>query len=101
MFNVDGSWQGASSEVADRATTLKELGNDLFKAGSNKEAIKAYTDGLKECSSTSEMAATLHKNIAACHLKLVRGESVSHLTNLTSLTIPLLCLIVGKLQSCH
>ena len=61
---------------ASAALAAKDKGNALYKAGKNEEAIEAYANGLPLCDSTSDVALAIHKNMAACHLKLVRVLSL-------------------------
>lgn len=49
--------------------TLKEDGNNLFKAGDMQGAICCYTEAIKLSDSQTE-SAVLHRNRSACYLKL-------------------------------
>ncbi|GIX73165.1 protein unc-45 homolog B [Caerostris extrusa] len=51
-------------------TQLKNEGNTLFSAGNYREAIKLYSQALKQCTENSTDYATLLKNRAAAYLKL-------------------------------
>lgn len=50
---------------------LRAQGNELFQAGDYEAALAAYTRALGLCDRAPERAV-LHRNRAACHLKLVR-----------------------------
>lgn len=50
---------------------LRKDGNELFKCGDYEGALTAYTQALG-LGATAEDQAVLHRNLAACHLKLVR-----------------------------
>ncbi|GIY72086.1 protein unc-45 homolog B [Caerostris darwini] len=52
------------------ANQLKNEGNTLFSAGNYREAIKLYSQALKQCTENSTESATLLKNRAAAYLKL-------------------------------
>lgn len=53
----------------------KEKGNALFKKGNYEEAAELYTNALKICAAEDkDMIVALHKNRAACWLKLKRYE---------------------------
>ena len=53
----------------------KEKGNSCFKKGNYKEAAELYTSALKICAAEDkDMIVALHKNRAACWLKLKRHE---------------------------
>ena len=56
------------------AGQLRERGNALFQAGDHGAALAAYTRALSLCQAEPERAV-LHRNRAACYLKLVRRES--------------------------
>ena len=51
------------------AAQAKEKGNAFFKSGDFANAVTEYRAGLKKA--TAEEAQVLHKNLAACYLKLV------------------------------
>ena len=46
----------------------------MFAAGQYVEAAETYSRALKRCEKGDETAQTLHKNRAACYLKLVRNS---------------------------
>lgn len=50
---------------------LRKDGNELFKCGDYEGALTAYTQAL-DLGATPQDQAVLHRNRAACHLKLVR-----------------------------
>lgn len=50
---------------------LRKDGNELFKCGDYEGALTAYTQALG-LGATPQDQAILHRNRAACHLKLVR-----------------------------
>lgn len=50
---------------------LRKEGNELFKCGDYEGALTAYTQALG-LGATPQDQAILHRNRAACHLKLVR-----------------------------
>ena len=50
-----------------RALAYKEDGNELFKKKKYKDAIAAYTDGLKQGSTDPQIMAVLYCNRAASH----------------------------------
>lgn len=50
---------------------LRKNGNELFKCGDYEGALTAYTQALG-LGATPQDQAILHRNRAACHLKLVR-----------------------------
>lgn len=52
------------------AEQLRARGNALFQAGDHAAALAAYTEALGLCDSGPERAV-LHRNRAACHLRLV------------------------------
>lgn len=52
---------------------LREEGNCLFKDGDFQGALSCYTKALK-LSDTQSECAVLHRNRAACYLKLVSVE---------------------------
>ena len=53
----------------------KEKGNTCFKKGNYEEAVELYTNALKICATgDKDMIVALHKNRAACWLKLKRHE---------------------------
>lgn len=54
------------------AGQLRERGNALFQAGDHAAALAAYTQALSLCQAEPERAV-LHRNRAACYLKLVRA----------------------------
>lgn len=51
------------------AGQLRERGNALFQAGDHGAALAAYTRALSLCQAGPERAV-LHRNRAACYLKL-------------------------------
>lgn len=51
------------------AEQLRARGNALFQAGDHAAALAAYTEALGLCDSGPERAV-LHRNRAACHLRL-------------------------------
>lgn len=51
------------------AIHLREEGNKLFKVGDYEAALSRYTKALRICSNRAEVAV-LHRNRAACYLKL-------------------------------
>lgn len=51
---------------------LRKDGNEMFKREDYKGALTAYAQAL-ELGAPAEDQAILHRNLAACHLKLVRG----------------------------
>lgn len=53
---------------------LRKDGNELFKCGDYEGALTAYTQALG-LGATPQDQAILHRNRAACHLKLVRGPA--------------------------
>lgn len=55
---------------------LRKEGNELFKCGDYEGALAAYTQALG-LGATPQDQAILHRNRAACHLKLVRGTGCS------------------------
>lgn len=66
---------GARRQVT--AGQLRERGNALFQAGDHAAALAAYTQALSLCDGEPERAV-LHRNRAACYLKLVRTGRVTH-----------------------
>ncbi|XP_062520581.1 protein unc-45 homolog B-like [Corticium candelabrum] len=65
----------------DTVLSLKEKGNQMFAAGQYVEAAETYSRALKRCEKGDETAQTLHKNRAACYLKLERyGDAVADTT---------------------
>lgn len=50
-----------------RALAYKDDGNILFKEKKYKEAITAYSEGLKQGSTDNQLLAILHCNRAAAH----------------------------------
>ncbi|XP_078539390.1 protein unc-45 homolog A [Lissotriton helveticus] len=51
------------------AIDLREEGNKLFKVGEYEAALSRYTKAIRICSNRTEVAV-LHRNRAACYLKL-------------------------------
>lgn len=66
------------SPQASSAEQLRKEGNELFKCGDYEGALTAYTQALS-LGVTPQDQAILHRNRAACHLKLVRGSGCSNL----------------------
>lgn len=66
---------GAPRQVT--AGQLRERGNALFQAGDHAAALAAYTQALSLCDAEPERAV-LHRNRAACYLKLVRAGRGRH-----------------------
>lgn len=66
---------GARRQVT--AGQLRERGNALFQAGDHAAALAAYTRALSLCDAEPERAV-LHRNRAACYLKLVRAGRPRH-----------------------
>jgi hypothetical protein len=54
------------------AAIVKDEGNDLFRQKDYKGALKLYLRAVDMFGEQSTEAMTTYKNIAACHLKLVR-----------------------------
>ena len=54
------------------ALTIKEEGNQYFKAGEVDKALAAYTKALNLNAASPSETAVLHKNRAACFLKQQR-----------------------------
>ena len=54
------------------ASRLKEEGNAQFKCGEYEKAKACYSKAIKQSMEQKELAV-LHRNRAACHLKLVCG----------------------------
>lgn len=75
------------SPQASSAEQLRKEGNELFKCGDYEGALTAYTQALS-LGATPQDQAILHRNRAACHLKLVRGSGCSNLP-LPSLGLPI------------
>ncbi|KAL8594973.1 hypothetical protein ACOMHN_038770 [Nucella lapillus] len=66
--------------------SLKEEGNKLFKNGQYKEASQCYTQALKAAALKDADKAVIHKNRAACRLKL--NDNVAAIEDCTaSLTL--------------
>lgn len=59
------------------AEQLRARGNALFQAGDHGAALAAYTEALSLSDAASERAV-LHRNRAACYLKLVSAGRVRH-----------------------
>ncbi|KAI7839144.1 hypothetical protein COHA_007147 [Chlorella ohadii] len=57
---------GTQTDVQPSPSTLKERGNELFKAGKHKEAVEAYTAALE----AGPEDAALYSNRAAARIKL-------------------------------
>lgn len=55
--------------TASSAEELRKEGNELFKCGDYEGALTAYTQALS-LGATPQDQAILHRNRAACHLKL-------------------------------
>lgn len=55
--------------TASSAEELRKEGNELFKCGDYEGALSAYTQALS-LGVTPQDQAILHRNRAACHLKL-------------------------------
>uniref|UniRef100_A0A8C8BFH0 Unc-45 myosin chaperone A n=1 Tax=Otus sunia TaxID=257818 RepID=A0A8C8BFH0_9STRI len=58
------------------AGQLREQGNALFQAGDHAAALAAYTEALSLCEAEPERAV-LHRNRAACYLKLILCSSAA------------------------
>uniref|UniRef100_A0A8C8RRY1 Protein unc-45 homolog A n=1 Tax=Pelusios castaneus TaxID=367368 RepID=A0A8C8RRY1_9SAUR len=56
-------------EGSEAAAQLRQEGNQLFQAGHYVEALASYSRALELCAGAPEHAV-LHRNRAACHLKL-------------------------------
>ena len=66
---------------------IKEEGNKHFKAGEIDEALAAYTKALNLNTATPIETSVLHKNRAACNLKLKKySEAVDDCTKGRELT---------------
>ncbi|GFR82845.1 protein unc-45 homolog B-like [Elysia marginata] len=50
--------------------TLREQGNEHFKAGDYQQALTCYAEALENGQMKDSEKAVIHKNRAACHLKL-------------------------------
>lgn len=59
------------------AEQLRARGNALFQAGDHGAALAAYTEALSLSDAASERAV-LHRNRAACYLKLVSAGRLRH-----------------------
>ncbi|KAM6317989.1 protein unc-45 homolog A-like [Podargus strigoides] len=59
------------------AGQLRERGNALFHAGDHAAALAAYTEALSLCDAEPDRTV-LHRNRAACYLKLVRAGRGRH-----------------------
>ena len=56
------------------AEAARQQGNELYKAGKAKEALAAYARALAELKDAkADAALPVHKNMAACFIKLVRA----------------------------
>uniref|UniRef100_A0A8V5HE72 UNC-45/Cro1/She4 central domain-containing protein n=1 Tax=Melopsittacus undulatus TaxID=13146 RepID=A0A8V5HE72_MELUD len=66
--DVTSAMEAAAVTVAQ----LRERGNAHFQAGDHAAALAAYTEALSLCDAGPERAV-LHRNRAACYLKLVRA----------------------------
>lgn len=55
--------------TANSVEQLRKDGNELFKCGDYEGALTAYTQAL-DLGATPQDQAVLHRNRAACHLKL-------------------------------
>lgn len=58
-----------SPEEQQKATALKDKGNDAFKNGNWTDAIAAYTEAIKFGGDQHKEIGTFYKNRAAAHLK--------------------------------
>ncbi|XP_036271440.1 protein unc-45 homolog A isoform X2 [Pipistrellus kuhlii] len=56
--------------TASSVEQLRKEGNELFKCGDYEGALAAYTQALDLGTATAQDQAILHRNRAACHLKL-------------------------------
>lgn len=68
---------------------LRKEGNELFKCGDYEGALTAYTQALG-LGATPQDQAILHRNRAACHLKLVREPAALPLRSGPGLRVSLL-----------
>lgn len=66
---------GAHRQVT--AEQLRARGNALFQEGDHGAALAVYTEALSLSDAASERAV-LHRNRAACYLKLVSAGRVRH-----------------------
>ena len=51
------------------SSTLREEGNAFYKSGKLQEALECYEKALESASASGDIAV-LHKNKAACYLKM-------------------------------
>ena len=59
-------------ELRQSAQVLKEQGNELFRCGSYKSAIKLYSRALRKCPlKFAKDRSIVYSNRAVCKLKLV------------------------------
>lgn len=72
---------------------LRKEGNELFKCGDYEGALSAYTQALG-LGATPQDQAILHRNLAACHLKLVR-EACRSFSGLRGFLFAYLCCCLG------
>ena len=61
--------------------TLREKGNEHFKAGDYHSALSCYAEALDKGPMKDSEKAVVYKNRAACHLKL--GDNNSAITDAT------------------
>ncbi|ELK25777.1 Protein unc-45 like protein A [Myotis davidii] len=67
-----GGWSPICTCFPPQASSVEQLrkdGNELFKCGDYEGALAAYTQAL-DLGATPQDQAVLHRNRAACHLKL-------------------------------
>eukprot|EP00951_Prasinocladus_malaysianus_P023343 scaffold198130_cov45-Prasinocladus_malaysianus.AAC.1 len=86
--NAKETWEMDEGQKVERATELKQKGNELFKAGKNERALKKYTKAFKlvehessfKDGQRSDAAKALRKscllNQAAAQLRLKRHRDV-------------------------
>ena len=60
-----------------RALSYKDDGNEEFKKGNYKKAIKVYTEGIKVNCSDMVVMSTLYANRANAHFKIGKIQSCS------------------------
>lgn len=80
LLNLLFQIEEVEPDVMMNASELKAEGNELFKAGQFDKALSSYTKALKISdgkSATSEERSAIHKNKAACYLKLDNPQNAS------------------------
>eukprot|EP00455_Lapot_gusevi_P022747 TRINITY_DN236_c0_g1_i1.p1 TRINITY_DN236_c0_g1~~TRINITY_DN236_c0_g1_i1.p1 ORF type:complete len:506 (+),score=151.41 TRINITY_DN236_c0_g1_i1:60-1577(+) len=73
-IDPDNSKSMRALKMIKKVESVKQAGNDAFRAGRCQEAIELYTEGINLDPLNSEYVSTLLCNRAAAHMKLTRWQ---------------------------